>query len=97
MLLAHNPNSGDSEGWAGMSGERETQCSQAHVLSNNIVAELYIRVFQIQRRTNIFKSFLLNSFCMYSIMVHFFSMRTFFVFVHWTAVVLLFILKEKSL
>lgn len=42
MLLAHDPNSGDSEGGAGMSGERETQCSQAHVLSNNTVAELYI-------------------------------------------------------
>lgn len=48
--------------------------------SNNIVAELYICVFQIWKRTDIFKSFLLNSFCMYSIMVLFFflSMRTFF-------------------
>jgi hypothetical protein len=72
MLLAHDPNSGDSEGGAGMSRERETQCSQAHVLSNNAVAELSGCVFQIQRRTDIFKSFLLDSFCMYSIMVQFF-------------------------
>lgn len=51
--------------------------------------ELYICVFQIWKRTDIFKSFLLKSFCMYSIMVRFFSMRIFFVFVYWTTVVIL--------
>lgn len=39
--------------------------------SNNTVMELYICVFQIWKRTDIFKSFLLKSFCMYSIMVLF--------------------------
>lgn len=74
----------------GQGGERiETQAFLNLSSSNNIVAELYICVFQIWKRTDIFKSFLLNSFCMYSIMVLFFKYETFFVFVHWTTVVIL--------
>lgn len=73
MLLAHDPSSGDSEGGAGTRGrERENTAFLDMSSSNNTVAELYICVFQIWKRTDIFKSFLLNGFCMYSIMVLFF-------------------------
>lgn len=59
--------------------------------------ELYICVFQIWKRTDIFKSFLLKSFCMYSIMVHFFSMRIFFCICILDHCSYTFILKEKKL
>lgn len=69
---------------------------QAHVLSNNTVAELYV-VSSRSREEQIYLNHSVEQFLYVQYYgTFFFSMITFFVFVHWTAVVMLFYIKGEN-
>lgn len=63
---------------------------QAHVLSSDIVAEPYV-VSSRSREEQIYLNHSVEQFLYVQYYGTFFSMITFFVFVHWTAVVILFL------